>query len=623
MSLITQLHTLESVGLVRVAQVMPDLEYLFRHSMVQDAAYASLLEDDQRRLHSVVGNVIERLYPDRIDEFAPALAMHYESAGQPERAQEYYERAARSALTCCANTEAEGYLYSALRLSDEWRAQAELHDLLGETFYRQGEFAKAIASWRSGIDLYKQNGDLDAMARLYAHAGRAAAPGIGIVSGSIDITQEGLQAMEGAPESVGLAMLIHEAGRAYFFNGMAEKAVPLCKQALAMAESLNAVEVQADTLATLGLLPNQPAKDTLAAFERAIELSEPAGLLQIAFRAHVNLGSHIKDIFGDPYRAREHYQKATELAVQRGAMMEEFLSRTAYASTTLDMGDLDEAERLLPGLKLLLSQLTDPGPKDWSLRMFEAWLTGHRGDWAKARDLMDVIRAETLEHGEPLNQAEYSLMWIVANLEYSRFQGRLDWEQIEAVLGEIIRSQGESSMGKLFIPMVACQVYARQGKVTEARIWLDKLKAEARPDEYFSSKLDLMSCEAAVATAERDFAKAISTYTELVDLYERAKGPLGRAYGLLDLAAVYSLRGQAEDSENARQVLEQARDLFYGMHATGNAANIDNRSGSADAKPIGILAQCGARAFRCRKNSSQLPARADSQSPGLGPGRGY
>ncbi len=38
MSLFTNLSTLESAGLIQVAKVEPDLEYIFRHSLVQDAA---------------------------------------------------------------------------------------------------------------------------------------------------------------------------------------------------------------------------------------------------------------------------------------------------------------------------------------------------------------------------------------------------------------------------------------------------------------------------------------------------------------------------------------------------------------------------------------------------------
>jgi serine phosphatase RsbU (regulator of sigma subunit) len=578
MSLISQLHTLESAGLVRVAQVAPDLEYLFRHSMVQDAAYASLLERDQRRLHLVVGDAIERLYPDRMDEMALSLALHYESAGQKDRAQQYYARAARVALASCANQEAEGHLHSALQLTQDRRTQAELYDLLGETLYRQGLYDQAIEAWRSGISIYRDMGELDQMARLYARAGRAAAPGSGNSAASLVITQQGLAEMEGAPDSVGLAMLIHEAGRAYLFNGMPEPAIPLCKRALAMAESLNAVEVQADTLATLGLLPNQPVQDTLKAFERAIELSEKAGLLQIAHRAHVNLGSRILNVFGDPYRAREHYQKAAELAVKRGALMEEFISRNAYASTTLDMGELDEAERLLPGLKLLLSQLTNPKAADWSLRVLEAWLTGYRGDWVTARDLMGKIRLEVNELGELLIQAEHNLMWVYTNLLYHRMHPIEDWSPVESAIQDVINVMGEGPTMLHHVALAAaCQVYAHQGKLVEARSYLARLKEKSNPEEIFQSRIDLMVCEAELATAEGEYSRAISIYRELVDLHERVKGPLGRAFSLLDWAEVHLLRGNDEDIEQARQLLEQARDLCYAVHANLMATYLDTR----------------------------------------------
>jgi predicted ATPase len=56
MTVISQLGRLETSGLIRLAQVEPDLEYLFRHSLVQEAAYHSLLAADQKRLHLAVGD---------------------------------------------------------------------------------------------------------------------------------------------------------------------------------------------------------------------------------------------------------------------------------------------------------------------------------------------------------------------------------------------------------------------------------------------------------------------------------------------------------------------------------------------------------------------------------------
>src|SRR5881275_1324011 len=97
MKLLTHLSTLETSGLIRVAQLSPEIEYLFRHAMVQDAAYDSLLRQDRRKLHRSVGETLERCYPDRLAELAPLLARHFEGAGNSEKALHYLILAGDSA----------------------------------------------------------------------------------------------------------------------------------------------------------------------------------------------------------------------------------------------------------------------------------------------------------------------------------------------------------------------------------------------------------------------------------------------------------------------------------------------------------------------------------------------
>jgi tetratricopeptide (TPR) repeat protein len=92
-----QLDTLEARGLIRIATVEPELEYLFRHALLQDTAYESLLKQERRALHQVVGHALETLYPDRIGELAAVLALHYEQAGETEKAMEYLVMAANFA----------------------------------------------------------------------------------------------------------------------------------------------------------------------------------------------------------------------------------------------------------------------------------------------------------------------------------------------------------------------------------------------------------------------------------------------------------------------------------------------------------------------------------------------
>ena len=106
MTVETQVDLLEEKGLIRLAALRPEIEYLFRHGLVQDAAYTSLLKQERRKLHGLVGIALEELYPERIGELAPVLAMHFEQAGDAERAIEYYVAGARHALRQYAIQEA-------------------------------------------------------------------------------------------------------------------------------------------------------------------------------------------------------------------------------------------------------------------------------------------------------------------------------------------------------------------------------------------------------------------------------------------------------------------------------------------------------------------------------------
>src|SRR5207302_2969441 len=73
-SVLPNLELLVDEGLIRGPDHSESgVEYLFRHALIQDAAYASLLRQDRRRLHRVVGEAPERIEPDRLGDMAPLL----------------------------------------------------------------------------------------------------------------------------------------------------------------------------------------------------------------------------------------------------------------------------------------------------------------------------------------------------------------------------------------------------------------------------------------------------------------------------------------------------------------------------------------------------------------------
>jgi tetratricopeptide (TPR) repeat protein len=114
-----QLETLEAKGLIRRATMLPELEYLFRHQLVQDAAYGSLLKQERRELHGQVGEALEELYPERRGELSPVLGMHFEQAGEADKAIDYFAQGAHLALEANAVQEAHAGYERAASLIDK------------------------------------------------------------------------------------------------------------------------------------------------------------------------------------------------------------------------------------------------------------------------------------------------------------------------------------------------------------------------------------------------------------------------------------------------------------------------------------------------------------------------
>ena len=110
------LTQLAKAELVFVRGEPPDATYVFKHALVQDAAYASLLRARRQQLHARVAQALEDKYPDLTARRPEVLAHHYEAAGLEERGKEYWSRAGRLALTKSTYAEATSHLARALAL---------------------------------------------------------------------------------------------------------------------------------------------------------------------------------------------------------------------------------------------------------------------------------------------------------------------------------------------------------------------------------------------------------------------------------------------------------------------------------------------------------------------------
>jgi tetratricopeptide (TPR) repeat protein len=117
------LDRLVEAGLLFARGAPPHATYTFKHALIQEAAYRSLLRRVRQQLHVRIAETIETLSPARVQ--AEVMARHYEAAGMTEAALAQYHRAGEHAAARSACQEAILHLRHALRLLESLPAGPE------------------------------------------------------------------------------------------------------------------------------------------------------------------------------------------------------------------------------------------------------------------------------------------------------------------------------------------------------------------------------------------------------------------------------------------------------------------------------------------------------------------
>ncbi len=104
------LDRLIAAGLLFRQGVPPHANYLFKHALVQDAAYSTLLRAPRQSIHARIAKVLEQQFPERASVEPELLARHLTQAGQVEAAPSYWLKAGQRAAERSADEEAVRHL---------------------------------------------------------------------------------------------------------------------------------------------------------------------------------------------------------------------------------------------------------------------------------------------------------------------------------------------------------------------------------------------------------------------------------------------------------------------------------------------------------------------------------
>jgi tetratricopeptide (TPR) repeat protein len=119
------LAQLEQAGLVFRRGEPPEAVYNFKHALVRDAAYESLLKSRRQQLHGKIARTLEHMFTDIVASQPEIVAHHFTEAGLVDAATDYWLKAGRLALSRSANAEAVKHLGKGIELTQAQAATAK------------------------------------------------------------------------------------------------------------------------------------------------------------------------------------------------------------------------------------------------------------------------------------------------------------------------------------------------------------------------------------------------------------------------------------------------------------------------------------------------------------------
>ena len=549
------------------------VEYLFKHDILREVTYESVIKQFRRTYHGLIANWLISNCGDRIGENSGMIADHLLMAGRGEQACEYYIQAGEYALLSYANQDAETQFRRALSLECEEIDKSKLLEGLGDTLERQDHWEEAIQTWNEAIDLNLEQKNFACAARLYAKSSRA----YGFLPRNLETCLEGLKWIIDEPESHDVAMLLHETGRAYYLNGKHDEALDYCQQAFKMAERLGNIEIQADTLATLGIIPSQSAEAALAALTRAVELAHQGNFLGIESRALNNLGVTRWNITGDILRTKEDYEHALAIAKQCGDLSGEWLFSWNLLNLDFKFCELSKIESAGYSFKSFEAQLPVSEPPNQGFIFFKAFFLGLQGEFQRSFEILneclDVWREYENLHALSLIHNKIADL----NFEIHWSGGATNWQEVEEALNDLtdLGVKGITNKASALCMLSIAKTF--QGNLQEAHQYLETAKEVNLDDSPFQKKINISKATAHLAVAESRWDDSFAAFEDLSKKFSQKGYRWELAHTLCDLGDAHVSRGEIADLEAARKLYNQAVEIYSDLEASWYKGQVEKR----------------------------------------------
>ena len=387
-------------------------EYIFKHAVLRDVTYESVLKHLRRTYHGLVAEWLIQKSTGRESEYVGLIADHLELAGKHEQAAIYLYQAGEGAAHRYANIEALEFLSRALSLTPEddqvarydlLLARESVLNLIGDREAQKGDLA-ALKNIAKSIEDVKRQAEV-ALHRIiylvdtsnYEEAADNVADAIGLAQAAGDVQCE--------------ARLNLYWGRSLWHQRKSKQAIAPLEAALQLAQSHRLPQLEAEILRNLGVVHHNLGDSAkfLTLTEQALIKYREGGNLRAEAAALNNLGIYYGGEEFDSVLAKDYYEQSCEIARQIGDRVMEGTAIYNLGVVASDSHQFDLAiEQCEQSMRIAREVEEGFGFGASKARLGRCF--SYQGEFDKAKILFDEIRLYSQQTGLKIGEILTSMV---------------------------------------------------------------------------------------------------------------------------------------------------------------------------------------------------------------------
>ena len=333
----------------------PGGEYMYKHILVADTIYSTLLKRERKELHGRVAETIEKLFADQLENQIDVLARHFFWSDQIERALHYLILAGQKAARNFNSSQAQKYFEDALsllpRVEHTDQQALQVHIGLGDALVLAGNYPETRAAYERATEVIA--GDEQANAEIACSLQRK----IGMTHECQGDYDQALFCLGAASQSLlnagldspaELSQILNDTGWIYFRRSNLDEAEKRLTQALELAEKAGRLDIVSSVYNRLGGVYYQQDhfKQAREFVGKSITIREEIGDILGVARSYNNLGN-LGWKLGDWDEALEKFKRSAELQTRLGDMEANIMLNGNLGLLQIDRGYTTEARQYL------------------------------------------------------------------------------------------------------------------------------------------------------------------------------------------------------------------------------------------------------------------------------------